>query len=220
MVPAIVAALFGSSRQLVSGPTTAASIVLFSSLSALAVPGSAAYVQYALTLTFMVGAIQLAMGLARLGTLVNFVSHSVIVGFTSGAAVLIAASQLKNFLGLQMPGGLRFYEILIHLWQLLGGDRPRLGGGGARHPRGGDCFTALLAAVPVHDWGPAGRKPARRDHRVLHLRGVPAPRLGRVRAEARGRGPGDAPPALGPGLQPPLLHAARPDSAGGDPVRP
>ena len=120
MVPAIVAALFGSSRQLVSGPTTAASIVLFSSLSALAVPGSAAYVQYALTLTFMVGAIQLAMGLARLGTLVNFVSHSVIVGFTSGAAVLIAASQLKNFLGVQMPGGLRFHEILTHLWQLLG----------------------------------------------------------------------------------------------------
>ena len=120
MVPAIVAALFGSSRQLVSGPTTAASIVLFSSLSALAAPGSAAYVQYALTLTFMVGAIQLVMGLARLGTLVNFVSHSVIVGFTSGAAVLIAASQLKNFLGLQMPGGLRFHEILAHLWQLLG----------------------------------------------------------------------------------------------------
>ena len=62
MVPAIVAAVFGSSRQLVSGPTTAASIVLFSTLSALAVPGTEAYVRYALTLTFMVGAIQLAMG--------------------------------------------------------------------------------------------------------------------------------------------------------------
>ena len=119
MVPAIVAALFGSSRQLVSGPTTAASIVLFSTLSALAVPGTEAYVRYALTLTFMVGAIQLVMGLARLGTLVNFVSHSVIVGFTSGAAVLIAASQLKNFLGLEMPGGLRFHEILVHVWRLL-----------------------------------------------------------------------------------------------------
>ena len=120
MVPAVVAALFGSSRQLVSGPTTAASIVLFSTLSALAAPGSAAYVQYALTLTFMVGAIQLVMGLARLGTLVNFVSHSVIVGFTSGAAVLIAASQLKNFLGLDMPGGLRFHEIVVHVWNLAG----------------------------------------------------------------------------------------------------
>ena len=120
MIPAVVAALFGSSRQLVSGPTTAASIVLFSTLSALAVPGSDAYVRYALTLTFMVGVIQLAMGLARLGTLVNFVSHSVIVGFTSGAAVLIAASQLENFLGLEMPGGLRFYEIFVHLWRLVG----------------------------------------------------------------------------------------------------
>ena len=68
----------------------------------------------------MVGAIQLVMGLARLGTLVNFVSHSVIVGFTTGAAVLIAASQLRNFLGLDMPGGLRLYETLIHLWRLLG----------------------------------------------------------------------------------------------------
>ena len=120
MVPAIVAALFGSSRQLVSGPTTAASIVLFSTLSTLAVPGTETYVRYALTLTFMVGAVQLAMGLARLGTLVNFVSHSVIVGFTSGAGVLIAASQLKGFLGLEMPGGLRFYEVLIHVWNLLG----------------------------------------------------------------------------------------------------
>ncbi|MEJ2529952.1 MAG: SulP family inorganic anion transporter, partial [Gammaproteobacteria bacterium] len=99
MVPAIIAALFGSSWHLVSGPTTAASIVLFSSLSAMAEPGSAQYVQLALTLTFMVGAIQLFMGLARLGTLVNFISHSVVVGFTAGAAVLIATSQLKNFFG-------------------------------------------------------------------------------------------------------------------------
>jgi SulP family sulfate permease len=106
MVPAIVAALFGSSWHLVSGPTTAASIVLFSSLSVMAEPGSARYVQLALTLTLMVGAIQLFMGLARLGTLVNFISHSVVVGFTAGAAVLIAASQLKNFFGVAMPRGI------------------------------------------------------------------------------------------------------------------
>ena len=101
MVPAILAALFGSSRQLVSGPTTAASIVVFSSLSALAVPGTADYVRFALTLTFMVGFIELALGLARLGLLVNFVSHSVIVGFTAGAAILIALNQVENFLGLE-----------------------------------------------------------------------------------------------------------------------
>ena len=93
MVPAIVAALWGSSWHLVSGPTTTASIVLFSSLSGLAEPGSADYVRLALTLTLLVGAIELAMGLARLGALANFISHSVVLGFTAGAAILIAAQQ-------------------------------------------------------------------------------------------------------------------------------
>ncbi len=114
MVPAIVAALWGSSRHLVSGPTTAASVVLFSALSAFAEPGTHEYVRLALTLTFMVGVIELAMGLARLGTLVNFISHSVIVGFTAGAAILIATKQIKNFFGLEIPRGLHFHEILLH----------------------------------------------------------------------------------------------------------
>ena len=112
MVPAIVAALFGSSWHLVSGPTTAASIVLLSSLSAFAEPGSAEYVQLALTLTLMVGAIQLLMGLLRLGTLVNFISHSVVVGFTAGAAVLIASSQLKHFFGVPVARGSSPFETL------------------------------------------------------------------------------------------------------------
>jgi len=113
MVPAIVAALFGSSYHLVSGPTTAASVVLFSSLSALAEPGSADFVRYALTLTFIVGLIQLGMGIARLGVLVNFISHSVIVGFTAGAAILIASNQLSHFLGIEIGRGLPFYEVLL-----------------------------------------------------------------------------------------------------------
>lgn len=117
MVPAIIAALFGSSRHLVSGPTTAASIVLFSSLSAMSEPGSAEYVRLALTLTFMVGAIELFMGLARLGTLVNFISHSVVVGFTAGAAVLIASSQLKHFFGVSLPRGAGPFEVVASLVQ-------------------------------------------------------------------------------------------------------
>ena len=88
MVPAMVAAFFGSSRHLVSGPTTAASVVLFSALSILATPGSPEYVSLALTLTLMVGLFELALGLARMGALVNFISHSVVVGFTAGAAIL------------------------------------------------------------------------------------------------------------------------------------
>ena len=116
IVPAIVAALFGSSWHLVSGPTTAASIVLFSALSEMAQPGSMDYVRLALTLTFMVGIIQLVMGFVKLGALVNFISHSVIIGFTAGAAVLIAASQVKNFFGLEMERGLHFYEVIIELF--------------------------------------------------------------------------------------------------------
>ncbi len=120
MIPAIVAALFGSSRHLVSGPTTAASVVLFSSLSALAIPGTPEYVSLALTLTFMVGLIELILGLARMGVLVNFISHSVVIGFTAGAAILIAAKQLKNFLGIEMPRGGHVHEILLEAGRHIG----------------------------------------------------------------------------------------------------
>ena len=115
MVPAIVAALFGSSWHLVSGPTTAASVVLASSLSALAEPQTAQYVALAMTLTFMVGLIELTMGFAKLGALVNFISHSVVIGFTAGAAIIIAAKQLKNFLGMEVPRGLHPYEIVAYI---------------------------------------------------------------------------------------------------------
>ena len=88
MVPAVVAALWGSSWHLVSGPTNAISLVVFATMSSVAEPGSAEYVSLVLTLTFMVGLMQLAMGMARLGTLVNFISHTVVIGFTAGAALL------------------------------------------------------------------------------------------------------------------------------------
>ena len=113
MVPAIVAALFGSSRHLVSGPTTAASVVLFSALSIYATPGTPDYVSLALTLTFMVGVFELALGLARMGALVNFISHSVVVGFTAGAALLIAAKQLKYFFGVDIERGGHLHDILL-----------------------------------------------------------------------------------------------------------
>ena len=124
MIPAIIAALFGSSHHLVSGPTTAASIVLFSSLSVMAEPGSMGYVELALTLTFMVGVIQIALGLARMGALVNFISHSVIVGFTAGAAILIAAKQIKHFFGIEIARGGHLHDILWQLVQQLGDINP------------------------------------------------------------------------------------------------
>ncbi|MBK1709231.1 SulP family inorganic anion transporter [Marichromatium gracile] len=119
MVPAIIAALFGSSRHLVSGPTTAASVVVFSSLSVMAVPGTPDYVALALTLTFMVGVLELALGLARMGALVNFISHAVVVGFTAAAAVLIAAKQLKHFFGVEMDSSGHLHEILFEFLKHL-----------------------------------------------------------------------------------------------------
>lgn len=119
MVPAIIAALFGSSHHLVSGPTTAASIIMFSSLSVMAVPGSAEYITLAITLAFMVGVSQLAMGVVKLGSLVNFISHSVIVGFTAGAACLIASKQAQSFLGIDIPDQAHLIETLEFLWMNL-----------------------------------------------------------------------------------------------------
>jgi sulfate permease, SulP family len=113
MVPAIIAALYGSSKHLVSGPTTAASVVLFSTLSSMATPGSPHYVALALTLTFLVGLFELGLGLARMGALVNFISHSVLVGFTAGAALLIAAAQAKYFFGLTVDSGSHFHDLVL-----------------------------------------------------------------------------------------------------------
>jgi SulP family sulfate permease len=81
-------------------------------MAQLAEPGSSQYVTLVLTLSFVVGLIQLAMGLARFGALVNFVSHTVVVGFTAGAAMLIFASQVRNFFGIAIPAGSSFFQTL------------------------------------------------------------------------------------------------------------
>lgn len=112
MVTPIIAALFGSSFHLVSGPTTAISIVIFSAVSHHAVPGTPEFISIALTLTFLAGVYQFGFGLARLGSLVNFVSHTVVIGFTAGAAILIATSQMKHITGIVIPKG----ESFIHTW--------------------------------------------------------------------------------------------------------
>ncbi|HEX8980748.1 MAG TPA: SulP family inorganic anion transporter [Parasulfuritortus sp.] len=112
MVPAIIAALFGSSWHLVSGPTTAISIAVFASVSPYAQPGTPEFIGLVLTMTFLTGVFQLVLGLARMGVLVNFISHTVVIGFTAGAAMLIAGSQIKNFFGLDIPRGTPFFETL------------------------------------------------------------------------------------------------------------
>jgi SulP family sulfate permease len=116
-IPAIVGALWGSSRQLLTGPVAVVSLMTGAALAPLAVPGTDQYLALALLLALMVGVIQLAMGLFRLGAIVNFLSHPVIVGFINAAAIIIAASQLSKLLGIPMG---RSDSFLYDLWEMLG----------------------------------------------------------------------------------------------------
>ncbi|MDC1535546.1 sulfate permease [Candidatus Thioglobus sp.] len=120
MVIPIVAALFGSSFHLVSGPTTAISIVVFAAVSKYAEPGSAEFVSLALTLTFLAGVYQLVFGLAKFGMLVNFVSHNVVIGFTAGAALLIASSQIPYIVGIDIPRGEDFLNTWFDIYTGVG----------------------------------------------------------------------------------------------------
>ena len=120
IVPILVYALLGSSRALAVGPVAIASIMTASALGSVAANGSADYLAAALVLAAANGAILLAMGVARLGVLVNFLSHPVISGFTSAAAIVIALSQLKHLLGIDLPREASFFETLIHAIEQLG----------------------------------------------------------------------------------------------------
>ena len=116
MVLPIVAALFGSSKHLISGPTTAISLVVYSAINQLAEPGTESFIEYTLVLTLLAGIMQLIFGVVRLGALVNFVSHTVVLGFTAGAAILIFSSQLRNITGLTKATGDGFFNKWIHFF--------------------------------------------------------------------------------------------------------
>ena len=100
VVPCIIAALFGSSWHVMSGPTNANSLALFAMLSPLALAFSPAYIQLVLAVTVMVGVMQWLIGTLRLGSLANFISPAALFGFTSGAALLIAVYAVPDLLGL------------------------------------------------------------------------------------------------------------------------
>jgi len=102
LLPLVVYAAFGSSRHLAVGPVAIVSMIVLERCSYIAEPGTAEYINAVLVLTVLVGAFQVAMGLLRLGFVVNFLSHAVVSGLTSAAAILIALSQLKHLLGIPL----------------------------------------------------------------------------------------------------------------------
>lgn len=116
-IPAILGAMWGSSRQLATGPVAIVSLMTAAALMPMAVPFTDEYIGLALLLTLMVGLIQLSMGFLKLGTIVNFVSHPVILGFMNAAAIIIALSQLDLLLGI--PKG-RSDSFLKDVWEMVG----------------------------------------------------------------------------------------------------
>ncbi len=115
VVPCAVAALFGSSRHVVSGPTNANSLALFAMLAPLAVPGSPEYVKLALAATLLVGLMQWLVGVLKLGSLANFISPSVLLGFTGGAGLLIVVHGLADLLGLPPSPSHRAAAVVEHV---------------------------------------------------------------------------------------------------------
>ena len=115
IVPCIVAALFGSSWHVVSGPTNANSLALFATLAPLAAVGSPQYIALALAVTVLVGAMQLLIGALRLGNIANFISPAALRGFMGGAAALIALYALPDLLGLPGPSAHRLGALVEHL---------------------------------------------------------------------------------------------------------
>jgi SulP family sulfate permease len=123
-LPLIVYVLFGSSRQLAVGPVAMMSLLVFAGVSPLAPPGSEKYVSLVLLLSLMVGVIQFCLGLFRAGFIVNFLSHAVISGFTSAAAILILLSQLHHLFGIPSSGGHSAMTVLKGVIQGMGGSHP------------------------------------------------------------------------------------------------
>ena len=120
LLPCVVAALFGSSWHMVTGPTNANSLALFATLAPLAVVGSPAYIQLALVVTVMVGVMQWLVGVLRLGSAANFISPSALRGFMTGAAALIALHSLIDFFGLASPVRHGTAGVLSHIGESLG----------------------------------------------------------------------------------------------------
>ena len=115
-LPPLIAALFGSSRQLATGPVAMVSLMTATALEPLASAGSEQYVAYAILLALVVGLFQFLLGILRLGLVINFLSHPVVGGFTNAAAIIIATSQLSKIFGVTVDGSGHQYEVV---WRVI-----------------------------------------------------------------------------------------------------
>lgn len=114
-LPPLIAALFGSSRQLATGPVAVVSLMTAACLEPIALTGSEGYIAYAITLSLAIGLFQLFLGVLRLGVVVNFLSHPVVIGFTNAAALIIATSQLARLFGVQVDKAEYHYQTIARV---------------------------------------------------------------------------------------------------------
>ena len=119
-LPPMVAALFGSSRQLATGPVAVVSLLTATTLEPLATAGSQQYIAYAVLLALLVGVFQFSLGVLKLGLVVNFISHPVVNGFSNAAALIIATSQLPKLFGIHIDKALHHYEIIYGVIKAAG----------------------------------------------------------------------------------------------------
>ncbi len=120
-LPLLAYALLGTSRQLAVGPVAIVSLLTASALAPLYEQGTAGYISAAALLALLVGAAHLVLGFGRLGFVVNFLSHSVLVGFTAAAAIIIGFSQVKHLLGVSVPRTDHFHETVTEVLSVIGG---------------------------------------------------------------------------------------------------
>lgn len=119
VITPVIAALWGSLRQLSTGPIAIMSLLVFTTLIPLAEPGSKDFIELAFLLAFIVGVLYLIIGLSRMGMIMYFISHSTVKGFTSAAALIIMATQLPHFLGIHVPRHESTFSVLLDIMKML-----------------------------------------------------------------------------------------------------
>lgn len=124
LIPLVVYSLLGTSRQLAVGPVAMDSLFVAITVSAMAVAGSEHYIELAILLALMIGAMQLVFGLIRLGFLVNFLSRPVVVGFTTAAALIISLNQVKYIFGTPIPRSNQVHTLVMNIGEALGNIHP------------------------------------------------------------------------------------------------
>ena len=137
-VTSVIASLWGSIRQLATGPIAIMSLLVFTTLSPIAAAGSTEYIQLACSLSLLIGLCYLAIGLFRLGIVMSFISHSAVRGFTSAASLIICATQIPHLLGIPQPHQEFIFPMLIDLFQHI------------RHSHLWTCGIGLLSLVIIY----------------------------------------------------------------------